>query len=153
MKSVHSWLEEYGESHQHPVNKRIHWICVPLIMFSLIGLLWAIPQDYFPGHWINWGSLLVLLALIYYLILSPKIFIGMFLISLGLILGNSWVAESSPLIQWRFSLSIFVLAWIGQFIGHKIEGKKPSFFKDVQFLLIGPAWLLSFIYKKLGIRF
>ena len=50
-------------------------------------------------------------------------------------------------------ITVFILAWIGQFIGHKIEGKKPSFFEDIQFLLIGPAWLLSFIYKKLGIKF
>ena len=53
---------------------------------------------------------------------------------------------------WRLSLAIFIVAWIGQFIGHKIEGKKPSFFEDLQFLLIGPAWLLSFIYNKLGIK-
>ena len=53
----------------------------------------------------------------------------------------------------KTSLIIFVIAWIGQFIGHKIEGKKPSFFEDIQFLLIGPAWLLSFIYNKLGIKY
>jgi uncharacterized membrane protein YGL010W len=54
---------------------------------------------------------------------------------------------------WKICTVSFVLAWIGQFIGHKIEGKKPSFFKDVAFLLIGPAWLMSFIYKKLGQRY
>ena len=54
---------------------------------------------------------------------------------------------------WKVSLIIFVIAWIGQFIGHEIEGKKPSFLQDIQFLLIGPAWLLSFIYKKLGIKY
>ena len=42
---------------------------------------------------------------------------------------------------------VFVLAWIGQFIGHLIEGKRPSFFKDLQFLLIGPAWLMAFVYR------
>ena len=51
------------------------------------------------------------------------------------------------------SLTMFFIAWILQFIGHKIEGKKPSFIKDIQFLLIGPAWLLGFIYKKIGIKF
>ena len=50
-------------------------------------------------------------------------------------------------------MAIFVLAWIGQFIGHKIEGEKPSFFEDLQFLLIGPDWLLGAIYQKLGIRY
>ena len=50
-------------------------------------------------------------------------------------------------------LGIFIVSWIGQFIGHKIEGQKPSFFDDLKFLLIGPAWLLSFIYKKIGIKY
>jgi uncharacterized membrane protein YGL010W len=52
-----------------------------------------------------------------------------------------------------FSVAIFIIAWIGQFYGHNIEGKKPSFLKDIQFLLIGPMWLMSFIYKKWGINF
>ena len=51
---------------------------------------------------------------------------------------------------WLIGIAVFVGAWIGQFIGHKIEGKKPSFFKDVQFLLIGPAWLMAFIYRRAG---
>ncbi len=42
---------------------------------------------------------------------------------------------------------VFVLAWIGQFVGHRIEGRKPSFLEDVKFLLVGPAWLLSFVYR------
>jgi uncharacterized membrane protein YGL010W len=54
---------------------------------------------------------------------------------------------------WVISLIIFFVAWIGQFYGHKVEGKKPSFLKDIQFLLIGPAWLMHFIYKRLGIPY
>jgi uncharacterized membrane protein YGL010W len=50
-------------------------------------------------------------------------------------------------------LLIFILAWVGQFIGHKIEGMKPSFFQDLQFLLVGPMWLMHFVFKKLGLRY
>jgi uncharacterized membrane protein YGL010W len=60
---------------------------------------------------------------------------------------------SRIVVLWQVCLALFIVAWIFQFIGHKIEGKKPSFFKDLQFLLIGPAWLLSFIYQKVGIRY
>jgi uncharacterized membrane protein YGL010W len=63
------------------------------------------------------------------------------------------LAMYAPWPVWAICLTLFVVAWIGQFIGHKIEGKKPSFFKDVQFLLIGPAWLLSKVYRKAGQRF
>lgn len=55
--------------------------------------------------------------------------------------------------SWIIYLAVFVITWIFQFIGHKIEGKKPSFLKDLQFLLIGPIWLLGFILKKTGIRY
>ena len=54
---------------------------------------------------------------------------------------------------WAVSVAVFVLAWVGQFIGHAIEGKRPSFFKDVQFLLIGPIWLLAELYRRAGIPY
>lgn len=156
MKTIHQWLSEYGESHQNKTNKTIHWICVPLIMFSLVGLLWSIPTPEvfkrfnFP---VNFGTLFMLFALFYYLMLSVRLTFGMLLILSVLVLGIYYLAklESSPL--WLISLIIFVIAWVGQFIGHTIEGKKPSFLKDLQFLLIGPLWLLSFIYKKMDIPY
>ena len=146
-KTVQDWLDEYGESHQNPINKSIHWICVPLIMLSLIGLLWHIPGNSI----INLGTIFIVFACIYYLWMSFVMFIGMLFVGVLLVYGVQYLETLSyPL--WKTSLIIFIIAWIGQFIGHKIEGKKPSFFKDIQFLLIGPVWLLSFIYKKLNIK-
>ena len=40
MRTVDQWLDEYGESHRNPANKLLHWICVPIIVVSLVGLLW-----------------------------------------------------------------------------------------------------------------
>lgn len=159
MKTVDQWLDEYGESHKNATNKLIHWICIPVIMFSLFGLLWAIPV---PSQFIkispllNWSSIILGLALIFYIRLSLPLFFGFVLISAGIILGNNALYNllgANPLLMVLASLGIFVLAWIGQFIGHNIEGKKPSFFKDLQFLLIGPAWLLHFIFKKVGLPY
>ena len=79
--------------------------------------------------------------------------LGMFVIGVFILFGNLLVENYFATPLWRISLCIFVIAWIGQFIGHKIEGKKPSFFQDLQFLLIGPAWLLSFFYNKIGIKY
>ncbi|MED5256876.1 MAG: Mpo1-like protein [Candidatus Neomarinimicrobiota bacterium] len=157
MKSVNNWLEEYGESHQNPLNKKIHWICVPGIMFSVLGLLWSIPNSYMPFIFdnlqLNWAIIITTLILIYYVKLSPVMAIGMFIIGFLLLAGNFYINIKIHTPLWKISIMIFVVAWIGQFIGHKIEGKKPSFFQDLQFLLIGPAWLLSFIYDKLGIKY
>ncbi len=159
MRKIDSLLSEYGESHQNPTNKLIHWICVPLIFFSLMGLIASIPSGVLRSVvgegsiYANWAAVILALALIYYITLSIPLTIGMFLFALAcLFLINQLVLLNiAPL--WLISLSIFVAAWIGQFYGHKVEGKKPSFFKDVQFLMIGPAWLMHFIYKKIGIPY
>ena len=153
MKSVESWLTEYGESHQNPTNKLIHWICIPLIIFSVFGFLFLIPwpQSDSPA-WLNWASVVMLLTLAYYFVLSIPLGLGMCLIWLGFYALAQWAGGwSIPL--WQSSLAIFVVAWLGQFYGHKIEGKKPSFFKDLQFLLIGPLWLLAHLYKRAGLKY
>lgn len=155
MKTANQWLSEYGESHQNETNEVIHWICVPAIFFSVLGLLWNIPLfgNRVAGtfsDWINIASLFVLLAFVYYASLSRTLAAGMLVIAFVFLFLN-FLIEKSLGETWMVALTIFVIAWIGQFIGHKIEGKKPSFFKDMQFLLIGPMWLLSFIYKKLRI--
>ena len=151
MRNIHDWLDAYGESHQNLTNKKIHWICVPLIMITLLGLLSLIE---FKDYNINLSVFLIVLAIIFYIRLSISITLGMSLLSaLCIQLINFLENNYNSFELLIFYIIIFVLAWIGQFIGHKIEGKKPSFFEDIQFLLIGPAWLLSFIYQKIGIRY
>lgn len=150
------FLDKYGESHQNATNKLIHWVCVPSIMFSLFGLLYSIPFPVPRTLFANWAAVVLLAALIYYLRLSIPMFLGFILIGGAMVWGNTAIFEALDRNGGQLalvSLTIFVVAWIGQFIGHKIEGKKPSFFEDLQFLLIGPAWLLHFIYKKIGVSY
>lgn len=154
-KSVQQWFDEYGESHQNPLNKTIHWICVPTITACVIALLWEAPTPAFM-QWLpmlNWATLLVVSSLIFYLRLSPPLAIGMVAFSAAAIGAILSYQRWGPTAVWQAALTIFVVAWVGQFIGHTIEGKKPSFFQDVQFLLIGPIWLLAAVYRRLGIRY
>lgn len=150
-KSINTWLDEYAESHQNKINKSIHWICVPLITFTLLGLLSLISYD-FKTYNIDLASILIAIAIIFYIRLSKNLAIGMLIFSticIFILSKLKTVIPGSNLIN--LYILVFIISWIGQFIGHKIEGKKPSFIKDIQFLLIGPVWLLSFIYKKLNI--
>ena len=156
MRSVDTLLDEYGESHRHPVNKLIHWIAVPTIVWTVIALLWSIPFPFaldLPGVPVNWATLALLLAQVYWFRLSLKLGAGLLLYNIFLIQLTVLIqqTESAPL--WQLALGVFVIAWILQFIGHAIEGKRPSFFTDVRFLLIGPAWLLAFLYRALGLRY
>lgn len=155
-RTIDTLLNKYGESHQNPTNKLIHWVCVPTIMFSLFGLLYAIPFPLERTLFTNWGMLVLILALVYYLRLSLAMFFGFVIIGVAMLWGVHQIYTSAGNDAGQLALTsliIFVLAWIGQFIGHKIEGKKPSFLEDVQFLLVGPAWLLHFVYRKLGVAY
>jgi uncharacterized membrane protein YGL010W len=155
MRSIHQWLDEYGESHQNPVNKRIHWVCVPAIVLSVIGLLWSIPvpaafAEISPA--LNWAVLVAMVAVVYYFALSVPLALGAAAV-LALLLLAAAGLDRLAIPLWVTSVVIFVVAWIGQFIGHHIEGKKPSFFKDLQFLMIGPLWLLAAAYRGAGLRY
>lgn len=158
MRKIDALLTEYGESHQNSTNKTIHWICVPLIFFSVVGLIASIPagplQNLMEGSsYANWATIVLILVIVYYVSLSIPLAVGMMLFGvLCLFFANLIVRlDFAPL--WLVCVIIFVVAWIGQFYGHKVEGKKPSFLKDLQFLMIGPAWLMHFLYKRMGIPY
>lgn len=130
MKTIEEWFDEYSESHQNPTNKKLHWICVPTIFFSIVGIL---------AHFsVLLTTLLLVLSLIFYARLDIVLAIAMATLTLVM----AWLIMILP-VGVGFYIALFVFAWIGQFYGHKIEGKKPSFFKDLQFLLIGPIWCLD----------
>ena len=157
MRKIDQLFAEYAESHQNQTNKLIHWICVPLIFFTIVGFISLIPAPHFCASYYGCISIASIVALflvtIFYITLSWRISIIMLFIiflmehlayAINIHLNsNSWIVY----------LSIFVITWIFQFVGHKIEGKKPSFLKDLQFLLIGPIWLLHFVLKKLRIKY
>ena len=157
MRKIDQLFAEYAESHQNQTNKFIHWICVPLIFFTIVGFISLIPAPHFCAPYFGCISVASIVALvlvtIFYFTLSWRISLIMLLIMLLMehfaYAINVHFKENS----WIIYLSIFVITWIFQFIVHKIEGKKPSFLKDLQFLLVGPIWLLHFILKKIGIKY
>lgn len=155
MRSTNDWLTEYGSSHQNPANKLLHWICVPPIVLAVMGLLWCVPVPAglaALSPWLNWATLAAAAALAYYLALSPAL-AGGIAVAFAALLALTEQLARLPWPLWHTSLAIFVVAWIGQFVGHLLEGKRPSFFKDLQFLLIGPLWLVAAAYRRLHLAY
>ena len=153
MKTAQEYFDEYAVSHQNETNQAIHYICVPLIFFSVIGLLMSIPttllENTFDLHnpiLENWAVIIGVIISFFYLRLGFRYFTEMLFVMLLCILGNFWIGNNLNLFY--VSIIIFVLAWIGQFYGHKIEGAKPSFLKDLEFLLIGPLWVIEKLRKR-----
>ena len=141
-RAIDTLLEQYSASHLNPTNELIHVVCVPVIVFTLLGLVWAI-------HPLA-AVAVTLISLAYYFKLAPAFAVGMLLMSGAML---ALLAALPPPTVLPVSLAVFVLAWIGQFIGHKIEGKKPSFFDDLRFLLIGPLFVLGFVYRRLKLAY
>lgn len=145
MNTIEQLLNEYSESHQNKTNQMIHKICVPLIEWSLLGMLWMIPQFEFLGM-LNWASLFIILSLTYYSSFrNLKVIVASAGLLIPFFIFIAIIPERHIL---KISITVFILAWIGQFIGHKIEGKKPSFFKDLFFLLIGPLWVAEAFLRR-----
>lgn len=139
-RKVDQLLAHYGESHRHPRNEAIHFVAIPLIMLSLVGLLFA------AHPWVAYAFIAA--SLVYYARLSAVFLASMAALSaLAVVLVHAMGPHVLPI-----SIVIFVGAWIAQFVGHRIEGRKPSFFEDLQYLWVGPLFVLSKLYERLGVR-
>lgn len=152
MRTFEQWMNEYSTSHQNKTNQLIHKICVPFIMLSVLGILWSIPapQIFLQVPYLNWASIVALGALAFYFSLNVAMFVGMIFQTIIMLSICSWLAGQGVLLQ--ASLITFVIAWIMQFYGHKLEGKSPSFLTDLAFLFIGPLWVQRSLYQRLGIK-
>jgi len=152
MKTLDQWFEDYAVSHQNPVNKKIHYICVPAIFFSILGLLMCIPNEIISNTFRlnsplieNWAAVVLAFLLLFYIRLSVVMSIKIAVFAFLCLFANFYIGQYLNLML--FSVAVFAAAWIGQFYGHHIEGKKPSFINDLQFLLIGPAWVIDNLFK------
>jgi uncharacterized membrane protein YGL010W len=139
-RAIDVLLARYGESHRNPVNELIHIVCIPAIVFSLLGILWALHPAV--------ALLVVVAALAYYVTLSRTFALGMGFMAGTMLLVLAMLPDGTVL---PTSIGVFVAAWLGQFVGHHIEGKKPSFFDDLRFLLIGPLFVLSILYRRIRV--
>ena len=153
-REVDRWLGNYSEDHRNPTNVLIHWICVPLILWTVIALLWLVPVPEAIGRPGLWAGVGMFLAMMFYLRLSRPLALAMLVafVLLGLITEALYRTLGTTELLW-LAIGVFVAAWIAQFIGHHIEGRRPAFFTDLAYLLIGPAWLVAKVMRKLGIAY
>jgi uncharacterized membrane protein YGL010W len=152
-RSMREWLDSYSQDHQHPINRLLHWICVPLIVWSALALLWTVPV---PASLLRPGAYAVfaiVLAFAWYWRRSHRLAAALLIALAILALICAWVfAPLGPIHMRWLALGIFAVAWIGQFIGHLFEGRRPSFFTDLAYLLVGPAWLMDKLLNRIGLK-
>ena len=154
-------IDEYAAFHQKPVNRVINYICIPLIVFSVVGFVWSLP---FPqlkflsvyNGYLNWASFLIAFTIYYYMRLSPVLsyitLLFLFTITFGVTQVQAIQGSKGYLLP-QLCVFLFVMANIAQFIGYRIEGRKPTFSNEFKFILTAPVWLLSLVLKKFGIKY
>jgi uncharacterized membrane protein YGL010W len=150
-RRIDRWFAHYSGDHRDATNQRIHVFAVPAILWSVIALLWCIPVVgtwFRPGMWA--GLALVFAGAVYYRA-SRRLGYGMLAVFVVLAWSTRWLHDAlgTQRLLW-LAIAVFVVAWIAQFVGHKLEGRKPSFLTDLTYLLIGPAWVLAKLYRRLG---
>lgn len=150
-RPIDRWFASYSGDHRNATNQRIHVIAVPAILWSVVALLWCIPV---VGTWFRpglWAALAMFFAWMFYYRASRKLGYGMLAVFVVLGWLTRWLHDTLGTRQLLYAaIAVFVAAWIAQFVGHRIEGRKPSFLTDLTYLLIGPAWVLAKLYRKLG---
>ena len=154
-RPIDRWFASYSGDHRNHTNQLIHVVCVPAILWSVIGLLWCIPSPAVgmlrPGVW---AGLAMFAAWMFYYRASRPLGFGMLAAFVLMGFLTRLLQDTLGLQGLLYTaIAVFVVAWIGQFVGHKIEGRKPSFFTDLTYLLIGPAWVLAKLYRKFGWRY
>lgn len=152
-RPIDRFLGNYSEDHRNGTNQVIHWICVPLIVWTVIAALWALPV---PTLWARpglWAGLALVAAVAFYLRLSRPLGLAMLAVLAAMCVFTAWLHAriGTSALLWSAG-GVFVAAWIAQFVGHEFEGKRPSFLTDLVYLLIGPLWLMSKLFRRAGLH-
>ncbi|MDM0114538.1 DUF962 domain-containing protein [Variovorax sp. J22R133] len=140
-RKVDRLLAHYGESHRNHTNELIHVVAIPAIMVSIVGLLFALHP------WVAYAF--VAASIVYYVRLRSPVLLAVMAAWTVVMFALVYAMGDKVL---PISAGIFIVGWIFQFIGHKIEGKKPSFFEDIQYLWVGPLFVAAWLLQRLGIR-
>ena len=155
MNEADGWLTRYEETHSDLTHPGVYWAAVPMIVLGTVGLLWLLPtpDEFFDiSPLLNWGSAFLMVTAVYYFIISVSLAIGMLPFILGVATFQVWLANSdyTPL---RVTVTMLVAGVIGLWLGRFKKGNMGAVFQDLQLMMIGPAWLLSVIYRRIGIPY
>jgi len=155
MTETDGWLKRYEDTHSDLTYPAIYWAAVPMVVLGTVGIMWAmpIPDEFFDiSPLLNWGTAFLMASAMYYFIISVSLAIGMLPFIIGVAGIQMWLAQSeySPL---KVSLGLLLAGIIGLWLGHRNQKSLRPVLQDLQLMMIGPAWILSVFYRRIGIPF
>ena len=153
MSKSTDWLERYEQSHSNLRYPMLYWAAVPTVVLGIVGVLWALPipdEFYDISPLFNWGTAFLMVSAVYYFIISLSLAIGMLPFLIGVAAFEMWLAASDYALL-NLSTGLLVAGIIGLWLGHPRRGALINVARDLQMMMIGPVWLLSVVYRRLGI--
>jgi hypothetical protein len=155
MSESDGWLKRYEDTHQDVTYPTVYWAAVNMVVLGTVGIFWTlpIPDEFFEiSPLLNWGTAFLMASAVYYFIISVSLAIGMLPYVLGVAGVQAWLMQSdfSPI---RVSIGLLLAGIIGLFMGHRNKSSLRPVLQDLQLMMIGPAWLLSVLYRRIGIPF
>lgn len=153
MSDTDHWLARYDENHQDMRNAPVYWIAVPLLVLGTVGLLWSLPvPDALTNisPLLNWGTVFLMAAMVYYFIISVPLAIGMLPFVFGILAIVGWLDVNGDVLPLA-AAGLTVAAVCGLYAGHFAGRGMRGVGLDIQFMMIAPVWMLSLLYRRLGI--
>ena len=155
MADTDKWLDDYGESHRNIRYAPVYWICVPLLVVGVVGLLWAmpVPEAFLAiSPALNWATTFLLAAVVYYFIISMPLAIGMLPFLAALVTFELWL-QHSEYSALRAATGLTLASVVGLYLGRGENSGFKAVLEDVQLVMIAPFWLLSLLYRRLRIPY
>lgn len=155
MTLAEQWLEEYSKTRPGYALTPLKWLSVPLLVAGLVSLLWTLPTPaaFEPSaDVLNWGTLFVMAAIVYYFIVSISLAVGTLPFLVAVVAAVAWLDRlETPL--WLAGLTLAGLGLVGQTLEHFRHGRLPPYVRELQLLMIAPLWLVAVVYRRLGIPY
>ena len=163
LRRVDRYFAEFEAMSQHPGNRALQYLFIPLFSFGLLGLIWMIPFPeiaFLKKHgyhiFLNWGSFFIAFVVYYYLRLAPTLSYAV-LFSIGimsfLIVQLEYVERDGGPAVWQVCGLFMVLPFLILWLGSRAESRPVSLRGFLKMLLHGPIWLWHFVFRKLRIPF
>ena len=149
------WLSDFDANHRNIINASIYWPSTLLLLIGIVCLFSCLP---IPHEFIeispilNWGSLLLLVAIVYYCIISIPLAIGM-LPFISIIFVLQVYLQNMTEYALIISILLTIASVVGICTGYYKEERLKLVLKDIQLVIIAPLWLLSLTYRRLGIPY
>jgi len=153
--TLDDWADRYGQLHPEGACSAAAWLSITVLVASLLGLLGSLPV---PAPLqaqqlvINWATMLLMAAFVYYCMLSLRIAVAGLVYLAAAATPGIWL-ELRGLPVWPLALGTFIPAFVWQLEMTRRATGRVRVLRNLQYLMLGPVWLLRAVFRRAGLAY